>query len=80
MTNEQVFEEVVAICRETFNNPGLKVEPSTSAKEVENWDSMTNLLLIDALEKKFDMVFSLDDIMDAQNVGDLCKIITQAKK
>ena len=77
MTNEQVFAEVVNVCRETFGDPALEITPSMSAKDVENWDSMTNLLLIDALEKKFGMSFSLDDIMNASNVGDLCKIISK---
>jgi len=41
---------------------------------------MTNLILIDELEKKFGVTFSLDDIMNAANIGDLCKIISKGQQ
>lgn len=80
MTNEQVFDEVTEICRQVFSEPGMHVTPAMSAKDVEKWDSMTNLLLIDALEKKFGIIFSLDNIMNASNIGDLCAIISQGSR
>jgi len=79
MTSEQILEEVTVICRQTFGDPQLIVGPETKAKDVENWDSMTNLILIDELEKKFGVTFSLDDIMNAANIGDLCKIISKGQ-
>lgn len=79
MINENVLDEVAVICREVFEEPTLEISPSTNAKDVANWDSMTNLLLIDALEKKFGITFSLDDIMNAANIGDLCIIISKTR-
>jgi len=38
---------------------------------------MTNLFLIDAQEQRFKLKFKLDEIMNAQNVGELCAIIVQ---
>lgn len=80
MTSEKIFDEVAEICRQTFGDATLVVTPETKAKDVENWDSMTNLILIDELEKKFNITFSLDDIMNAANVGDLCKIISKGQQ
>jgi acyl carrier protein len=77
MEREQVLVEVSGICREVFGDPGLQVNADTAAKDVANWDSMTNLFLIDSLEQKFKFKFSLDEIMNAQNVGELCDIIAK---
>jgi acyl carrier protein len=79
MTSEQIFDEVAEICKQTFGDPNLNITPETSAKDVENWDSMTNLILIDSLEKRFEITFSLDDIMNAANIGDLVKVISKGR-
>lgn len=77
MEREQVLATVNEICRNVFAQPDLQVGAATSAKDVAGWDSMTNLFLIDALEQKFGLKFKLDEIMNAQHVGELCDIIVQ---
>jgi hypothetical protein len=47
----------------------------TTAKDVAGWDSMTNLFLIDAIERRFGFKFKLEEILNAQNVGELCAIV-----
>lgn len=79
MNKEDIFCEVGKICKEVFDDPALIISKSTSAGNVEKWDSMTNLFLIDTIEKIFQIKFSLDEILNAQNVGDLCDIIEQKK-
>lgn len=77
MEKDQVLAKVNDICKQVFSDPKLEVTATTSAKDVANWDSMTNLFLIDALEQQFKFKFKLDEIMNAQNVGELCAIIVQ---
>lgn len=77
MEKDQVLSDVAKICQDVFGDQNLRVVANTSAKDVANWDSMTNLFLIDALEQKFRFKFTLDEIMNAQNVGELCDIIVQ---
>jgi acyl carrier protein len=75
MNKDQVLVEVNTIFREVFNDPQLQIDLSTSAKDVANWDSMNNLFLIDALEQRFKFKYTLDEMMNAQNVGELIDII-----
>ncbi len=77
MNKDYVIAEVRNICREVFENPTLEISETSSAKTIENWDSMTNLILIDKIEKKFNINFSLDEIMEAENIGDLIKVIVK---
>ena len=44
---------------------------------MEKWDSISNLILISAIEEKFNVVFPLDFIFKAENVGDLCDYIME---
>ena len=75
MNKDQVLVEVNTIFREVFNDPQLQIDLSTAAKDVANWDSMNNLFLIDALEQRFKFKYTLDEMMNAQNVGELIDII-----
>ncbi|HTR30439.1 MAG TPA: acyl carrier protein [Puia sp.] len=77
MGPDEVLSDVSKICREVFGNPQLEVNRNTTARDVAGWDSMTNLFLIDAIEQRFKFKFTLDEIMNAQNVGELCGIVVQ---
>lgn len=77
MGPNEVLLDVGKICREVFSDPQLQVTADTTAKDVAGWDSMTNLFLIDAIERKFRFKFKLDEIMNARNIGELCGIVAQ---
>ena len=54
----------------------LKVEEKdindeSSPNTVKNWDSFNGLLLVDKLEKEFNVKFTIDEVMDVKNVADI---------
>lgn len=75
MSEESILRRVESVCRVVFNDQGLFIENNTTADDVEAWDSITNLFLIDAIEKEFGIKFTLDEVFNARNIGDLCTII-----
>jgi acyl carrier protein len=77
MEKNQILAGVNEICREVFHDPQVQITPETSAKDIANWDSMSNLFLIDAIERKYKFKFTLDEIMNAQNIGQLFDIIAE---
>lgn len=77
MGPNDVLSDVSKICREVFGDPQLVIDSNTTAKDVAGWDSMTNLFLIDAIEQRFKFKFTLDEIMNARNVGELCGVVQQ---
>ena len=70
-----VMNKLQEICREVFSDINLCINEKTSAVDIEKWDSMTNLIFIDAIEKTFEMKISLDEIIQSENIGDFCNII-----
>lgn len=75
MEGNEMLTQIQEICRDVFNDSSLQISPLTNAGDIESWDSMTNLFLIDKLEKRFEMKFSLDDILNAENIGQLMDAI-----
>lgn len=76
-TIESIKLKIETIARGVFNNDRIVFDLNTTAKDVEGWDSMTNLLLIDAIETEFGMKFSLDEILEFKNIGEMCNCILQ---
>jgi len=72
------FEEII---QDVFKVPASDVRDDMSSKDIPEWDSMNYLLFIGELEKEFNMSFTMDEVLGAQTVGDLRKIIeVRAKK
>lgn len=75
MEKKEVFERLTAIFRTVFNDDSLTIHEELTANDVENWDSLTHMLLITEVESGFSIKFRLKDLNKMQNVGDLIDII-----
>jgi len=73
--NDNVWNDLTAIFRESLDNDSLTLTETTTAKEVEGWDSITHVLIIVAAEKKFRVKFTAGEIQQLKNVGDLASLI-----
>ena len=79
MEIENILKELDTIFRDILKNDNITLNRETTAKDVDGWDSLTNMRLITAIEKHYDIRFGLSEILKFKNVGDLCASI-QAKK
>lgn len=64
---QEVFEEVF------MDVESLSAE--TTADDIDEWDSLTNVALIVSIEKRFDIQFATGEVEQFKNVGDLCRSI-----
>lgn len=70
-----VFEELREIFRETFDDDGLEIRPEMTAKDVEDWDSLMQIQLIVAAERRFGIKFTTQEMNSLKNVGDFAALI-----
>lgn len=75
MTKEQVIETVKEVFWEVFDDEDIEITNETTAKDVDEWDSLAHLQLIAYIEKKFSIHFSLGEINSFANVGEMCDCI-----
>lgn len=52
-----------------------EIEDSLTPKDVPHWDSMNYLLFIAELEKEYGISFSMDEVLGAQSLGDVRKMV-----
>lgn len=79
MTEQEIFDAVQDIFRDNFDDESLEITRTTSAEDIEDWDSLEQINLLTAMEKKFGLKFKLDDVRGLANVGDLLDLIARLK-
>ena len=75
MTHSEILKTVTDILREVLELPNLTVTETTSATEVDEWDSMTHIQIIAAIEGKYKVRFALGELQALKNVGDMIELI-----
>jgi acyl carrier protein len=73
--NDALWKDLTAIFRDTLDNDVLDLTESTTARDVEGWDSITHVLIMVAVEKKFKVKFTAGEIQKLNNVGELAALI-----
>jgi len=75
MEKSQILDEVQAIFREVLDNEEIVLANETTADNIEEWDSLTHIQLIVAIEKHFKIRFTSREILSWQNVGEMIDCI-----
>jgi acyl carrier protein len=77
METEQMLAEINKIFITVMDNEDIRINAATAAKDIEEWDSLTHIQLIVAVEKHFKIKFTSQEIRNFNCVGDMCVVIKQ---
>ena len=77
MTHEAILETLNEIFQDIFDDDSLVITETTTANDVEDWDSIEHINLIDAVEKEFGMKFKMQEVSGMKNVGEMVQIIAE---
>jgi acyl carrier protein len=73
------MESVLSRVQEAFNSAfqieARRITLETTPGDVEGWDSMGHIVLVNCLETVFHVSFELDDLMAMENVAEIVRII-----
>ena len=75
MTKSEILDDVNKIFIEILDNDSITLNEGTTADQVENWDSITNIQLMVAIEKHFKIRFTSTEIQRFANIGNMCEAI-----
>jgi acyl carrier protein len=69
--NIDVLKQMTDIFREVFGDNSLVISLETANTDIDGWTSLSHAVLIDTIEKKFNISFDLDDILTMHSVSDI---------
>lgn len=71
MEKTEIYEKLNVIARDVFEDDSLELSDTTTASDVEKWDSLTHLSFISDIEETFGITFTMREISGSKNVGEL---------
>lgn len=77
MEKELILAKVQEIFREVLDNEDIVLALATTADDIEEWDSLSHIQLIVAIEKAFGIKFTSKEILSWQNVGEMIECISK---
>jgi len=76
----EVHQKLTEVFRDIFDDPTLEITDTTTADDIDDWDSITHINLIAAVEKAFKVSFNTKDVKALANVGDFISLIVSRLK
>lgn len=74
----EIYEKLSEIFSDVFDEE-ITVTADTSSADIEDWDSLSHITLISAIEDAFGMKFSMKEVLGMANVGELAEIVVSRK-
>lgn len=75
MDRKEIFEKLTVIFRDVMDNDEIVLEENTTAEDIEEWDSVAHVQLIEHIEDVFGLKFSAKEMMSWDDVGEFVDTI-----
>lgn len=75
MEKQEIFNQVQDIFRDILDNEDIVLTSESTAKDIEEWDSLSHIQLIAAIEKHFKVKLTSKEILSWKNVGEMVECI-----
>ncbi len=72
MNKTEIMAAVTEIFRDVLDDNSIVLQEGTTARDIEEWDSLNHIQLVVAIEKRFNMRFTSSEIQSWKDVGAMC--------
>ncbi|WP_295072931.1 acyl carrier protein [Ruminococcus sp.] len=80
MNTNEIIPRLNEVFRDVFGDSSISVTASTTADDIDDWDSIEHINLIGAVEAEFGMRFKMREVSGMKNVGEMINIISERGK
>lgn len=71
----QIKERVQEIFCDVLDNDLIVLTEKSTADDIDGWDSLAHIQLLDAIQKEFNIKFTAKEMLGWENVGELIECI-----
>ncbi len=75
MDKNEIVESLKEIFCSVFDDDEIEISSETTAQDIEDWDSLTHIQLIVAIERFFGIRFNTGEVAELKNVGEMVDLI-----
>lgn len=70
-----IRERLQEIFRDVFDDASIVIHAGMTADDIEDWDSLSHVRLILAIENAFNLKFTVPEIMNLRNAGEIMLLL-----
>ncbi len=75
MEKADIYHQLEKIFVEVLDLPIVQLKPTTSAKDIAEWDSLNHIRLISQIEKEFKVELTQTEIQEIPDVGAMVELL-----
>ena len=73
----EIKDELQELFRDILDIDDLILVDTTSANDIDEWDSLAHINLVVAIEREFKVRFALGELLDLKTIGDMVQLISK---
>jgi acyl carrier protein len=73
--SDNILQELETVFKHFFKNDLIILKHETVADDIEYWDSLTHIELINTIEKQFNITFTFNEVLSFETVGEMVNCI-----
>ena len=77
MNRDAVWPPLTKVFHDVFDDDEITISDQTTANDVEDWDSISHVQLIVAIEERFRIKFKTGELAGLKNVGEMVTLIAE---
>lgn len=77
MDKIEIVNQLTEIFRNVFSDDTIELREDMTTEDVENWDSLTNMMMIEEIQQVFGFRFKLKQLPTLNTVGNIIEAIRQ---
>ena len=75
LTEATVFATLQVIIEQVLEEEDIQITRDSTAADIPNWDSLAHVEILELVQRRFKIKFSLADLQKPKTVGDLVDLI-----
>ena len=72
-----ILEQLQSVFRDVFDDETIILTEETTSRDIEDWDSLSQINIIVACEEEFGVKFKIDDVVKLDSVGTIVNMIEE---
>ncbi len=79
MDDVEIYNRLTSIFMDILDNDDIVLTPDTTAADIDEWDSLSHILLVVSTESVFSIKFNVGEIEALENVGQFADLIMEKR-
>lgn len=72
MKREEIIDTLQELAQKSFNQHNLSINDDTLLEDILGWNSLTHVMFIDSVEKRYNIKFSFSEMLGFSNIKAIC--------